>query len=392
MLREESQTNQLREDSALSASEAGLRFVSDHERGITRQARGKLFQYRLPSGHLVRDTETLARIRQLAIPPAWTDVWICACDNGHIQATGRDARGRKQYRYHADWQRTRDGAKYERILTFARLLPRLRVRVNADMSKRGLGREKVLATVVYLLETTLIRIGNKEYVRQNKSYGLTTLEDRHVSFAGGEIRFRFRGKSGKEWKLKITDRRIARIVRACQELPGQTLFQYEDDDGAVREVTSADVNGYLRDIAGTEVTAKDFRTWAGTVLAAMALREFALVDAKAATKRNITRAIEVVASCLGNTASVCRKCYVHPEVLNCYLEGTLLETLKQKIKKQLRDDIASLRPEEAATLVLLYSRLGPQKRREKPRKTETDRTGLGAAAGKASPDHHTIPI
>lgn len=381
MLRDASQANQQREDSALCASEAGLRFVTDGESGITRHSWGKSFRYGLPSGHPVRAAETLARIRQLAIPPAWSDVWICASDNGHIQATGRDARGRKQYRYHTDWQQTRDGVKFDRILTFANLLPQLRERVKGDMSKRGLGREKVLATVVYLLETTLIRIGNKEYVRQNESYGLTTLEDRHVAFVGSEIRFKFRGKSGKEWKLKITDRRIARIVRACQELPGQTLFQYEDDDGTLREVTSADVNSYLRDITGAEVTAKDFRTWAGTVLAAMALREFALVDARAATKRNITRAIEVVASRLGNTASVCRKCYVHPDVLNCYLEGTLLETLEQKIKTQLRVDIASLRPEEAATLVLLHSRLNPKNRRQKLR---NEKPRKGRAEGRAS--------
>jgi DNA topoisomerase I len=365
MLRDDGQTHQLVEDSARSASAAGLRFVSDDESGITRHPRGRYFSYRLPSGAPMRDAETMARIRQLAIPPAWTDVWICAQDNGHIQATGRDAKGRKQYRYHADWNSTRDSAKYERILSFGKLLPQLRERVNADMSKRGLGREKVLATVAYLLETTLIRIGNKEYARDNKSYGLTTLEGRHVSFSGSEIRFKFRGKSGKEWKLKVSDRRIARIVRACQELPGQTLFQYEDDDGEARQVTSADVNAYLRDIAGTEVTAKDFRTWAGTVLAAMALREFARVDAEAATKRNVTRAIEMVASRLGNTASICRKCYVHPEVLNCYLEGTLLETLDQKIKKQLRDEITSLRPEEAATLALLHSRLRSSKPRSK---------------------------
>jgi DNA topoisomerase-1 len=225
------------------------------------------------------------------------------------------------------------------------------------MSLRGLPREKVLATTVHLLETTLIRVGNQDYAKQNKSYGLTTLEDRHVSLVGSEIRFKFRGKTGKEWKLKVTDRRVARIIRACQELPGQNLFQYEDEEGNIRSVTSADVNDYLREIAGSDFTAKDFRTWAGTVLAAMALKEFALVDAKAATKANVKRAVEVVAARLGNTTSVCRKCYIHPEVLNCFLDGSLVETLQQKIKKQLREDMSALKPEEAATLVLLHTRL-----------------------------------
>jgi DNA topoisomerase-1 len=210
---------------------------------------------------------------------------------------------------------------------------------------------------VHLLETTLIRVGNREYARNNKSYGLTTLQDRHVSLVGSEIRFKFRGKTGKEWKLKVTDRRVARIIRACQELPGQNLFQYEDEEGNIRSVTSADVNDYLREIAGSDFTAKDFRTWAGTVLAAMALKEFALVDAKAATKANVKRAVEVVAARLGNTTSVCRKCYIHPEVLNCFLDGSLVETLQQKIKKQLREDMSALKPDEAATLVLLHSRL-----------------------------------
>lgn len=363
MLRDAAQTVQPTDRSVQSATEAGLRFVSDDESGISRQPWGKRsFRYRLPSGRPLRDAKTLARIHMLAIPPAWTDVWICASEDGHIQATGRDAKGRKQYRYHAEWQKARDTSKYDRILAFAAMLPKLRRQVKAHMAERGLGREKVLATVVHLLETTLIRIGNKEYARQNNSYGLTTLEDRHVSLTGSQVRFKFRGKTGKEWKLKVTDRRIARIVRACQELPGQNLFQYEDDEANVRQVTSADVNAYLREITGTDISAKDFRTWAGTVLAAMALREFALFDAQAATKRNITRAIDVVASRLGNTASICRKCYVHPEVLNCYLEGTLLETLDQKIKKELREGLDSLRPEEAATLVLLHSRLTPRKK------------------------------
>ena len=271
----------------------------------------------------MKDERTLARIKSLVIPPAWTDVWICARADGHIQATGRDARGRKQYRYHPDWTRVRDEAKFERLIDFGKALPKVRRTISRHMSERGLGRRKVLATVAYLLDTTLVRVGNREYARTNKSYGLTTLQDRHVTFVGSELRFQFRGKTGKEWKLKLSDRRAARIVRSCQELPGQHLFQYEDDEGVVRQVSSADVNDYIRSIAGPEVTAKDFRTWAGTVLAAMALREFEPAEAEAAARRNIRRAIEKVAARLGNTPAICRKCYVHPEVLAAYLDGKL---------------------------------------------------------------------
>lgn len=256
-------------------------------------------------------------------------------------------------RYHADWNRIRDEAKYDRLLTFARKLPYIRNTVQEHMAERGLGRNKVLATVVHLLETTLIRVGNREYARENKSYGLTTLQDRHVTFAGSSVRFKFRGKTGKEWRLKVSDRRVARIVRSCQELPGQHLFQYENDEREVCQISSADVNDYLRELGGAEITAKDFRTWSGTVLAAMALAQFERFDSESGAKRNIRSAIETVASRLGNTATICRKCYVHPEVINCYLDGTLVKTLKQKIRKELRDDIATLRPEEAATLVLL---------------------------------------
>ena len=345
------------EESVASAEAAGLRFVSDESKGITRHKRGKGFRYQSTSGKPLKDRAELARIRKLAIPPAWTDVWICPSPSGHIQVTGRDARGRKQYRYHPDWNRIRDEAKYDRLLTFARALPRVRKTVHEHMSERGLGRKKVLATVVHLLETTLVRVGNREYARDNKSYGLTTLQDRHVSFGASEVRFKFRGKTGKEWRLKVSDRRVARIVRSCQELPGQHLFQYENDDGEICQISSADVNGYLREIGGAEITAKDFRTWAGTVLAAMALCEFERFDSETAAKRNIRAAIEMVAARLGNTTTICRKCYVHPEVLSCYLEGALVKSLKQKIRKGLREEIARLRPEEAATLVLLQSRL-----------------------------------
>ena len=345
------------EELVSTAAAAGLRFVSDDSKGIARKRRGKAFQYLMPSGASLKDRAELARIRKLAIPPAWTDVWICPSANGHIQATGRDARGRKQYRYHTDWNRVRDEAKYDRLLTFARFLPRIRQTVQEHMASRGLGREKVLATVVHLLETTLIRVGNREYARDNKSYGLTTLQDRHVTFDGSSVRFKFRGKTGKEWKLKVSNRRVARIVRSCQDLPGQHLFQYENDKGEVCQIASSDVNDYLREIGGAEITAKDFRTWYGTVLATMALAEFAPFDSETAAKRNIRIAIESVASRLGNTTTICRKCYIHPEVLSCYLEGALVKTLSQKIPKEPRDDIADLKPEEVATLVLLQTRL-----------------------------------
>ena len=343
-----------------AAEAAGLRFVSDDEAGLRRRRKGGSFVYLSPAGGTVKDKAALARICKLAIPPAWSDVWICRSDVGHIQATGRDARGRKQYRYHPEWHRIRDEDKYDRLLTFAEALPRIRRTVNRHLRRQGLGREKVLATIVRLLETTLIRIGNREYARANKSYGLTTLQDRHVTFNGSAIRFRFRAKTGKEWRLKVTDRRIARIVRSCQDLPGQHLFQYEDENGKTREVSSTDVNSYLRDIAGTDVTAKDFRTWAGTLLAASSLSEFGRFNSESAAKRNIKQAIEFVASQLGNTITICRKCYVHPKVLEFYLDGSLASRIKRKVQKKLRQKFAELRPEEAATLLMLQATLpGP---------------------------------
>lgn len=347
--------------SEAQAEEAGLRFVSDTEPGIARTKPKSLWRYFDAHGKILRDSKTLDRIRMLAIPPAWTEVWISPRANGHIQATGRDARRRKQYIYHADWTKTRDEAKYHRVLNFARTLPRIRRTVKRHMGRRGLGREKVLATIVHLLETTLIRVGNQEYARDNQSFGLSTLQDKHVTFTGSQVRFKFRGKTGKEWRLKVSDRRIARIVKSCQDLPGQHLFQYEDDAGDVRQVSSADINAYLREIAKDDVTAKDFRTWAGTVLAAMALSEFDKVDGEAAAKRNIKNAIVSVATRLGNTPTICRKCYVHPEVLECYLEGSLVDTLNQKVARELKG-LAALSPEEAATLALLHNRLSGKKR------------------------------
>jgi len=368
MLRSKEDANVLASQSEAHAEEAGLRFVSDQDKGIGRSKPNKLWRYSKPDGTIVKDDRTLDRIRLLAIPPAWSEVWISPAANGHIQATGRDAKGRKQYIYHADWTAARDQVKYHRLLDFAKILPRIRRAVRRDIDKRGLGREKVLATVVRLLETTLIRVGNQEYARNNQSFGLSTLQDKHVSFAGSDVKFKFRGKTGKEWRLKITDRRVARIVKSCQDLPGQHLFQYEDDDGEVRQVTSSDVNGYLREIAKADVTAKDFRTWAGTVLAAMALKEFDAVDSDAAAKRNVKAAIVSVATRLGNTPTICRKCYIHPEVLECYLEGCLLKTLRQKVRRELKSNLSALPAAEAATLALLHTRLSRQRPRRRSRR------------------------
>ena len=340
-----------------AAESVGLSYVSDEQPGIRRKRAGKGFTFIDTKGQKVTDEKTLERIRKLAIPPAYTDVWICAKPNGHIQATGRDAKGRKQYRYHPKFREVRDSTKYEHMLEFARGLPAIRETIKKHMALRGMPREKVLATVVHLLETTLIRVGNDDYAKANKSYGLTTLKNRHVDVEGAELRFAFKGKSGKMWNLRIKDRRVAKIVRQCQEIPGQELFQYVDEDGTRQDVTSADVNAYLKEITGREVTAKDFRTWAGTVLAALALKEFETFDSDAKAKKNVRAAIERVASKLGNTPTICRKCYVHPEILHCYFEGSMLVEIKKEVEAELRENLAGLKPEEAAVLGLLESRL-----------------------------------
>jgi DNA topoisomerase-1 len=359
-------------DSAAAARAVGLRYVSDVMPGITRRRAGRAFSYRGPDGRLIRDRAEIARLKRLAIPPAWTEVWICPDGKGHLQATGRDARGRKQYRYHPDWRTVRDAAKFDRMLAFARALPRLRARIAEDQARRGLPREKVLATVVRLLEVTLIRVGNQEYARDNRSYGLTTMRDRHVDFAGAELIFEYRGKGGRQHRISLRDRRLARIVRSCQEIPGQHLFQYIDDDGERQAVDSADVNAYLQEITGEPFTAKDFRTWAGTVLASLALSEFESFDTEAAAKRNVTRAIEQVAAQLGNTVAVCRKSYIHPEIVECYLDGSLLGLLQGRVEQALREDLAGLRSEEAAVLALLQQRLSREADR---RSAEAPRTG-----------------
>ena len=340
-----------------AAKLAGLTYVTAGRPGITRRRAGKSFTYVYPDGARVRDAQTLGRIRSLAIPPAWTDVWICASANGHVQAVGRDARGRKQYRYHARWRATRDETKYARMLAFARVLPTIRARVEQDLARPGLPREKVLATVVRLLETTLIRIGNDEYARENGSFGLTTMRDRHVAVSGSVLRFHFRGKSGKEHAVDVRDPRLARIVRRCQDLPGQELFQYVDDDGAQQRIDSEDVNAYLRGIAGEEFTAKDFRTWAGTVLAALALAELEGFASQRQARRNIVRAVESVARRLGNTPAICRKGYVHPAVIDAYLDGVTLDAFRRRTERAIVEDTRGLTRDEAVVLGMLQQRL-----------------------------------
>lgn len=340
------------EDAAISA---GLTYVNDDMPGITRQRSGKGFSYKGPDGRTITDKVERKRLASLAIPPAYVDVWICPDPRGHIQATGRDAKGRKQYRYHPEFRELRDSSKYDRMLDFARGLPQLRAQVDADMSRRGLPVEKVLATIVFLLENTMIRVGNPRYARENKSHGLTTLRMRHVTLDGNQVRFKFKGKSGKEWNLGLRDRRVARIIRAVQEIPGQHLFQYVDDDGTRRQVTSTEVNDYLRQITGRQVTAKDFRTWTGTVLAALALAEYEKADSEAAAKRNVRDAIESVAARLGNTPTICRQCYVHPQIIDAYLADELRLELADTIDDTLTQ--TDLRPEETQVLRFLKKRL-----------------------------------
>ncbi len=345
------------DDPVASARSAGLRYVHDNRPGIRRVRCGSGFRYLAADGRAVRDAEVLRRIHSLVIPPAWTDVWICPQANGHLQATGRDARARKQYRYHPRWRMVRDETKYDRLIAFGQALPRIRARVDADLAEPGMTRGKVLATVVRLLETTLIRVGNEEYARENDSFGLTTLRNHHVKVEGATVHFAFRGKSGVRHRIDIHDRRLARIVRRCQELPGHELFEYLDENGDAHVVNSADVNDYLHEVAGEEFTAKDFRTWAGTVLAARALQEFEAFDSQAQARSNVVSAIEAAAKRLGNTSSVCRKCYVHPAVVAAYLDGSLLATLRQRVAQELTRGLHKLAPEEAAVLAFLQERL-----------------------------------
>lgn len=345
------------EDASLVAKAAGLRYVSDEKPGIGRKRSAKSFRYVGPDGKPVRDAATLARIKTLAIPPAWAEVWICPSDRGHIQATGRDAKGRKQYRYHPKWRAVRDDAKYGRMTAFGQALPRIREATDADLKLPGMPRRKVLAAVVQLLELSLIRVGNEEYARTNKSFGLTTMQNRHVAVEGPTIRFKFKGKSGVKHLISIRDRRLARVVARCQDLPGQELFTYVDDDGEPQKLDSGDVNDYLREVSGQEFTAKDFRTWAGTVLASIALQEFEAFDSDVQARRNVVQAVERVAQRLGNTPSVCRKCYIHPAVVDAYLEGSMLEALRDRTAREMELSLGDLKPEEAAVLALLQNRL-----------------------------------
>jgi DNA topoisomerase-1 len=344
-------------DPAQSAKAAGLRYVSDTKPGIQRKRHGKSFRYIDADGTPVRDRDTLARIKSLVIPPAWTNVWICPNPNGHLQATGRDARGRKQSRYHPRWREIRDETKYSRMKIFGELLPGIRQRVEQDLALAGLPREKILATIVRLLETTFIRVGNAEYARENHSYGLTTMRTRHVDVNGSKVRFNFKGKSGKQHSIDLNDRRLARIVQRCLDLPGYELFQYLDENGEHHTVDSADVNDYLREITGQNFTAKDFRTWAGSVLACTVLREFEAFASETEAKRNIVRAIEAVAARLGNTPSVCRKCYVHPAVLECYLGGAMATTFTRQVEVQVNSQPDALRREEMELMHLLAKQI-----------------------------------
>ena len=331
-----------------AARAARLRYVSDSKPGIRREVRGDSFTYFDVKNDEITDEKTVGRIRALAIPPAYTDVWICPQENGHIQATARDARGRKQYRYHARWRATRDEAKYDRMLAFANALPKLRARVESDLSRRGIPREKVLAAVVKLLETTNIRVGNEEYARDNEHYGLTTLRNEHADVQGQKVNFRFVGKSGKAHDITLRDSRLARIVAKCQEIEGQELFTYLDDDGKPHSLHSEDVNEYIHETVGGAFTAKDFRTWSGTILCALRLAEFTGDCTEREAKKNITAAIKQVSEQLGNTPAVCRKCYVHPAILDKYLAGTLAQDLKKPVEK------SDLCEEEAAVLALLH--------------------------------------
>ena len=330
-----------------SAEHASLSYVSDADPGVRRLRKGKGFSYAGPNGRAV-SAQTLARIKAIVIPPAWTDVWISPDPDGHIQATGRDQRGRKQYRYHPQWIEERDGVKYSSLVAFAESLPALRRQIDADLRRHGLPLERVVASVVWLLDNTMIRIGNAAYARDNKSFGLTTLRDRHVEITGSSLRFAFKGKSGKEWKLRLVDRRIARVVRGAQDIPGQKLFQYLDEDGVRHPVRSDDVNRYIRDAVGEDFSSKHFRTWGGTIHAASLFAQTELPESQAGVKRVMNTVIDKVAERLGNTRAVCRKCYIHPQVFESWAQGRLLSEMTEANKR--KRSIDGLDDEEALVL------------------------------------------
>jgi DNA topoisomerase-1 len=348
-------------DPVESAKAAGLRYVSDTKPGIKRKRQGKGFRYLNPDRSPMHDDEVMRRIKSLAIPPAWTNVWICPSPTGHLQATGRDARGRKQSRYHPRWREVRDETKYHRMMLFGSALPAIRQRVEQDLALPGLSREKVLAAIVRLLETTFIRVGNQEYAKENGSYGLTTLRNKHVEVKGATVTFDFKGKSGIEHSIDLRDRRLAAIIKRCQDLPGYELFQYIDPDGTRHSVDASDVNEYLRQITNEDFTAKDFRTWAGTVLACAMLHEFDPPETQNQAKKNVVEAIKRVANRLGNTPSVCRKCYVHPAVLESYMGGAMVQAVKKEVAhevaREVEKDIHALRDQEHELLKLLEQKL-----------------------------------
>lgn len=336
-----------------AAEEAGLRYVKGEGACIRRICCGRAFRYVGSDGRPLRDAKHLQRIRSMVIPPAWRDVWICPSANGHLQAIGRDARGRKQYRYHPRYRAHRDEAKFSRMIAFGAVLAPVRRRLDRDLRRRGLPREKILATVVKLLETTYIRVGNEEYARENNSFGLTTMEDRHVRIAGAQLHFRFRGKSGQDHLIALTDRRLARIVKQCRDLPGYELFQYVDKNGATHRIDSGDVNRYIREISGHDFTAKDFRTWAGTLLAARELDAAGPSASATAAKRNIVAAVKTVARQLGNRPATCRKYYVHPAIFDAYADGALFAAMAQGREQEEAYQGRGLRPEEYSLMVII---------------------------------------
>ncbi len=340
-----------------SAADASLKYMSDEMPGMRRRKSGKGFAYFKVDGTRLTDARHLERIRALAIPPAYSDVWICPVSNGHLQATGRDARGRKQYRYHARWIALRDEAKFDRLAEFAGTLPAMRERINRDLRRHGLPKERVTASVVWLLENTMIRVGNHTYARENKSFGLTTLRSRHLQINGSRMRFKFRGKSGKEWNLQLADQRMVRVVRSIQELPGQHLFQYVDEDDVRRQIHSDDINAYIREISGSDFTSKMFRTWNGTLAAIAVLAETPLPESRSAANRVLNSAVDRVAELLGNTRAVCRKCYIHPRVVESWLAGRL-ETELATAKASYRKVRAGLDPAEMLALRWLEQTAG----------------------------------
>lgn len=349
-----------RTEGPISAKEAGLCYVSDQQPGIQRRRAGTHFRYFTPQHKPITNPKILDRIAHLAIPPAWTKVWICPKPNGHLQATGRDQKGRKQYRYHAKWREVRDEAKFTHMIAFGKALPTIRKHVAEDLRGRDLTRVKILATIVRLLETTLIRVGNPEYARDNNSYGLTTMRDKHVDINGSKIHFHFKGKSGVRHSIDLRDHQLATIVKRCKDIPGFRLFQYVDEQGQHQAVEAGDVNDYLRSITNQDFTAKDFRTWAGTLHAICKLRDFGECDSETQAKQNVVRAVEQVAEDLGNTPAVCRKCYIHPAVIDAYLEGTLFSFLKQHPDKAPLQGSTDLTPAELTLLNFLQHHQSPQ--------------------------------